>query len=82
VGEVNTSEKLRLHVTLNTSSSIYIKIDTCNELCIRACKKNCCGSDIVDLTNASHWDIGDEILSIGWSIRNASEVREESGAGY
>lgn len=79
---MNTLEKLRLHIKLNTSSSIYIKIDSCNKFCIGACKKNCCGSDIVDLTDASHWDIGDEILSIGWSIRNASEVREKSSAGY
>lgn len=81
MGEVSTLEKLRLHITLDTPSSIYIKIDTCDKLCIGACKENCCGCDIVDLTDASHWNIGDEVLSIGWSIRNASEVREESSAG-
>ena len=80
-GEVSIRERLRLYATLDTPPSIHIKIDTCDELCIGTGKKNCRGSDIINFTNTPHRNVGDEVLSIGWGIRNASEVREKSSTG-
>lgn len=63
---------------LDTSSTVYFEIDSCNETCFFACHEDARIHHVVYLTDASHGYVGCELCPILRRVFHTSESGEEA----